>query len=629
MSVAKDIGVAGFEDEGPFVRLGKYLAISFAIIIAILPPIGYFYMGLERESGVISAEISFKAKHVSNLISGNPSMWEFESLRIQKLIEGSANDEIISTSQVLDMTGEIVAQYPNELPKFFWPVVVERRQLYDFGTIVGALEVTHSLEHLYKKSLIIAGISVLASLLLYWALRVIPLRLVQRAWDQVKFLANHDVLTGLANRSTVLAKLESILHPDDGGRKPVAIYAIDLDRFKHVNDVLGHAAGDKLLIEVVERIKSCLRSHDLLARTGGDEFVVIQCGMADKKTAALIASKIISTVSATYTVDGQTAHVGASIGIEMYDGDAQACESELLIRADLALYKSKNEGRGTYSFFEESMDAEARERRYIEDELRIAIDDQLLELHYQPQIELANQKITAVEALLRWNHPERGNIVPAKVIPIAEATGLMRPLSNWLLMTACSDAMRWSPLRVAVNLSPSLFLQNGLVEMVRDALAHSGLPPEKLELEITEDILIADSEKTLEILLQLKKLGVSIAMDDFGTGYSSLSYLGKYPFDKLKIDQSFIKDINVSEEANALVRAMVGMGQALNLQVNAEGVETQEQALMLENEGCDEVQGFLYAKPMSKADITNLLQKMHAIDSPEQNDVTALLANAG
>jgi diguanylate cyclase (GGDEF)-like protein len=595
------------EGDGPFVRVAKWSALCMAVLIAFGVPGGYLYFGYERLGGQIAAEINFKANHVTRLITGNPEFWQYESVRIVELIKDTSLNTDSEFNRVMDNDGNVVAQYPAQRPEFHWPVIARHQPLFDYGTKVGRIETIHSLRFLYERTIAVGLFSLLTGLVLYWGLRIVPLRLLRRAWDQVSYLAGHDALTGLPNRVTLLDRLQQALAGETSTRGAVTVYSLDLDRFKEVNDTLGHAAGDQLLIQAAKRMKACLRQEDTLARLGGDEFAIIQPGMSSPQTAADVAERIISALSKTFQLDGQETHIGASIGITINSEDTAIRPDQLLIKSDLALYRSKNEGRGTYRFFQEEMNADLLARKAIERDLRAALDRNELELHYQPQVNLSDQRIVGIEALLRWHHPERGNVPPATIIPIAETSGLMRPLTEWVLRRACRDALNWKPLKVAVNLSPSLFLENSLGAMVKRILQETGLPPELLELEITEEILMADTDRILVTLNELRDIGVRIVMDDFGTGYSSLSYLRKFPFDKIKIDRSFVNEVNDNVAAKEIVRAIINMGHALKMQINGEGVETIEQAQILLGEGCEEVQGYFYGRPMKKDDINMLL----------------------
>jgi diguanylate cyclase (GGDEF)-like protein len=417
---------------------------------------------------------------------------------------------------------------------------------------------------------------------------------------KIAFMARHDMLTGLPNRSLLHDRLDFALKASDATNR-VALLFLDLDRFKEVNDTLGHRVGDALLKAVADRLRNCVQKSDMIARVGGDEFVVV-ASAADTQVPATLAARIIEVVSAPYSLEGHTFTIGTSVGIAISrdDGDGET----LIAQADLALYRSKSEGRGTFRFFEEEMDLSARRRRSLEQDLRSALSNGELELNYQPLVNLERQQIVAFEALLRWRHPERGLISPADFIPIAEETGLIISIGEWVLRQACADATTWPDhIKVAVNLSPVQIKGRALVETIFNAVASARLAPHRLELEITESSLLNDSEETLATLRRIRDFGVQIAMDDFGTGYSSLGYLQSFPFHKIKIDRCFISKLSEDSSSLAILRAICGLGRALGLSITAEGVETDEQLALIQNEGCTEMQGYLFSRPKSAADI--------------------------
>jgi diguanylate cyclase (GGDEF)-like protein len=421
---------------------------------------------------------------------------------------------------------------------------------------------------------------------------------------KIAHMARHDALTGLPNR---LLLREQLLHALDGSRSgdgTVVVHCLDLDRFKEVNDTLGHPVGDALLKQVAERLLVGVRETDLVARVGGDEFVVIQTSMDPLKEAAALASRLIELLSAPYELDGHQAVIGTSVGIAVRADEGADAEA-LLAQADMALYRSKEQGRGTYCFFEHEMNTRAHARRELEHALRLALSNGELVLNYQPLVNLERNEICGLEALLRWRHPQRGLISPADFIPLAEETGLIVSIGEWVLRQACAEAATWPDhIQIAVNVSPVQFKSGNLVEMVFNAIAASGLAAHRLELEITESVLLQDSETTLTTLRQLHDLGVRIAMDDFGTGYSSLSYLRSFPFDKIKIDRCFIANLSQGDESGlAIVRAISGLGRALGLMITAEGVETQQQLDMVRGEGCTEMQGYIFSAAKSADEI--------------------------
>ncbi|MEO8317470.1 MAG: EAL domain-containing protein [Bradyrhizobium sp.] len=430
----------------------------------------------------------------------------------------------------------------------------------------------------------------------------------KRAEARLAFMAQHDGLTGLPNRALLRQQMDDILMHTRRSAEKVAVLVLGLDNFKAVNDTLGHGVGDKLLRGVAKRLKSTLREEDTLARLNSDEFAIVQGGVTRPEDAVLLARRLLEAISDPYLLDGHSVVIGASIGIAVSPGDGDESD-KLLKNADMALSRAKNDFRGTFSFFEAGMDARAQTRRKIESDLREAIQNDVLRPHYQPLVDLATGRITGCEALVRWPHPERGMISPAEFIPVAEETGLINAVGGLMLRRACMDAAQWpDDVRVAVNLSPLQFRVGNLLSLVMDTLKHSGLPPTRLELEITETLLLEKSSQTLATLHALRSLGVRISMDDFGTGYSSLSYLRSFPFDKIKIDQSFVRDLGANPDAQAIVRSIISLGKGLGVTITAEGVETEAELSCLRNEGCHEGQGFLFSRARPNAEIVSLLK---------------------
>jgi diguanylate cyclase (GGDEF)-like protein/PAS domain S-box-containing protein len=433
----------------------------------------------------------------------------------------------------------------------------------------------------------------------------------RKAEARIAYMAHHDGMTNLPNRELYQERLKQALEGHSGDEH-VAVLCIDLDLFKNVNDSLGHPTGDRLLRMVADRLRSQVRGNNLAARLGGDEFAVILVSDVSPNEASDFAARLIKTLSAGYQIDGNEVVIGASIGIALSPGDGTTSE-ELLRNADLALYRAKEDGGGVHRFFEREMDRQAQKRRDMELDLRRAFANGEFELHYQPLVDIASDAISGFEALLRWRHPEKGMISPADFIPVAEDIGLIVALGEWVLREACGEAVKWpSDIKIAVNLSPVQFRSRNLVQVVISALAQSGLSPKRLELEITESLFLAETEPNIAILHQLRELGVSISMDDFGTGYSSLSYLRSFPFDKIKIDRSFIKDLAKRSDCVAIVRAISGLGRSLNITTTAEGVETIDQLDWLRAEGCNEVQGFLFSAARPAAEIEQLLARFGA-----------------
>jgi diguanylate cyclase (GGDEF)-like protein len=423
---------------------------------------------------------------------------------------------------------------------------------------------------------------------------------------KIAHMAYHDGLTGLPNRIRFNEALAADLHTLEPGAT-IAALCLDLDRFKAVNDTLGHPIGDALLQAVAARIRGCLGEDDLVARLGGDEFAVIQACAEQPVAAQALAERIIAALSEPYDIGGHHIVIGTSVGIAIAPQDGTEPD-QVLKHADMALYRAKADGRGTARFFESEMDQKMQARRQLELELRAAVQAAAFEIHYQPLVNLAENRVSGFEALLRWRHPERGPISPAEFVPLLEDLGLIGQVGAWVLKTACQEAARWpGGQKVAVNLSALQFKQRAVVLDVAAALMASGLQPARLELEITESVLLQDTSDTLAILNELRALGVRISMDDFGTGYSSLSYLRSFPFDKIKIDQSFVRDMEQTEDSVAIIRAVTGLGVSLGMSTTAEGVETETQLSHLRAEGCTEVQGYLLSRPKPPSEIASMI----------------------
>jgi len=406
-----------------------------------------------------------------------------------------------------------------------------------------------------------------------------------------------DALTGLPNRIELLRSMKEHLD-SSSGQSQGALLFLDLDRFKLVNDTLGHPIGDALLKLVTERVSRIMGAKDLFARVGGDEFVILQRDPDQPRAAEALAHRLIDLVGRTYLIQGHSVQVGVSVGIALPGLDGATAE-DVIKNADLALFKAKSGGRSTFRFFTEAMDLEMQRRRALEIDLQRALVLEQFHLVYQPQFQIGGNRLVGFEALLRWSTPERGNVSPADFIPIVEEIGLMDRLGEWVLRRACEDAANWpGALSVSVNVSPIQFKDPRFMGTVLSALAHSGLSPVRLDVEITEGALMDDTNATISVLTQLKALGIKISMDDFGTGYSSLSYLQKFPFDKIKIDQSFIRSMETSEDSASIVRAVTALGASLGMTTIAEGVETENQLARITQDGCNQVQGYLTGRPI-------------------------------
>jgi len=425
----------------------------------------------------------------------------------------------------------------------------------------------------------------------------------RQAEEQIMHMARHDALTNLPNRVLFRERMEQVLGRDG----ELAVLFIDLDRFKTVNDTLGHPVGDKLLCEVTRRLQAAVKRTDTVARLGGDEFAIVQAG-SRPTDATELASKIIETISEPFDILGNQFVIGASVGIAMAPTDGTEPD-QLLRNSDMALYRAKENGRGTYHFFQPEMDAQMQARHALEIDLRKAIRAGEFEMYYQPIVCVSDdRRIVGFEALVRWNHPQRGIVGPNEFIPVAEEIGLILPLGEWVLRQACRDAIGWAPdLTVAVNLSAVQFRSPALALSIVSALNETGLNPNRLELEITETVLLQQDRAVFDVLQQIRQLGVRISMDDFGTGYSSLSYLRSFPFDKIKIDRSFTRELGKRDDSVAIIRAVAQLGRDLGMTTIAEGVETEEQFEILRAEGCSHAQGYLFSRPVPAKDLAGLL----------------------
>lgn len=438
----------------------------------------------------------------------------------------------------------------------------------------------------------------------------------EKSEEQTRYLAHHDALTGLANRVLFREVLEREISNVLSSENVLSVLFVDLDGFKSVNDTLGHSVGDSLLKIIAIRLRNLLSDGDQIARLGGDEFAILQVGQPQPHSSTILASSIIATVSEVCQLADHEVTVGASVGIAICD-NARTDLADLLRNADLAMYRAKSEGRGTYRLFDPEMDQKAQARRQLELDIRRAITVGDFRAHFQPIVDLGSRRIVSFEALMRWTHPTRGYISPAEFIPVAEETGMIVQLGDWMIREACKEAAKWpGEVRVAVNLSPIQFVRGNIVSSVVSALATSGLAASRLELEITESVILEKTDRNVGILNQLRSLGVRISMDDFGTGYSSLSYLRSFRFDKIKIDQSFIREMNNGAESRAIVGAIASLGTCFGMSTTAEGVETREQLDLVVSEGCSEVQGRYFSMPVPPSDVLRLLTELGQHDAP-------------
>lgn len=448
---------------------------------------------------------------------------------------------------------------------------------------------------------------VFLGLIYYLVYREITVR--RQTEEKLKIVATHDPLTELPNRTLLHERLSHALARAQRHGRPLAVLLVDLDRFKHVNDTLGHEAGDTLLQVAARRFYNCLRETDTMARQGGDEFVVLMDELSDRQPITRVSQRILDAMVEPFLIEGQEIHVTASIGITVYPDDGRT----LLRNADIALYRAKGKGGNNYQFYSAQIDNYSRERLALESGLRRALERDELRLHYQPKVDLAAGHICGMEALLRWQHPQMGLVAPDRFIAIAEESGLIRPIGAWVLKTACMQNRAWQRqgmrrFPVAVNLSPRQFAEESLLDDIKSALADSGLEPSDLELEITESMVMNDPEQAVNTLRRLKDLGMRIAIDDFGTGYSSLAYLKRFPVDCVKVDRSFVEDIPQDVDSMAIAKAIIAMAHSLRLKVVAEGVESEEQVSFLRGERCDEIQGHYFSAARAAGEIPGIMR---------------------
>ena len=452
----------------------------------------------------------------------------------------------------------------------------------------------------------------------YMAIRI-DITARKRAEAQIAHAATHDALTGLANRTALLDRMNDVLGRMQEHATPLTVYLLDLDGFKHVNDTLGHTAGDNLLKELARRLNSLLGENDMVGRLGGDEFAIVQTEFVDQREDAIkLAGKLMEMAAQPFDVEGHQACIGASVGIALAPANGVTA-SELLKKADLALYRVKSEGRNNFSFFEEELSERAITRLQLINDMRAALTRGEFELHYQPFFDAKTSRLCGMEALIRWRHPVEGLLYPDRFIGIAEEAGLMEPLGQWVLQKACADAVSWSEhIKVAVNLSAAQFRSGSLFDVILCVLVETGLPPQRLELEITESLLLQDRESNVLVVRQLKNIGTTITLDDFGTGYASLAYLLSFPFDKIKIDKSFIRDLSTRPACKAVVASILTLARGLDITVTAEGVETRDQLELLRDQGVPYVQGYLFGWPRALTTID-----LAALDPAARSDVAA------
>jgi len=586
------------------------LAGLASIAVAVMFPASYFVGARDRAIGLVQARAEIYANHVADAVNGSPELWNAvfgdkipNSTALAVPVPGDPGSATPERFTLLRRDGRTLLAMPPARP-LAWPLIAVRVPVFMNGERIAEAEVERSLHDQTLTTFLVAAGSAILGLVLFLLLRLVPLRLMTEALERASFLSWHDVLTGLPNRALLADRLERALVLD-GQTTPVAVICLDLDGFKKINENLGHSAGDLVLRSVAQRLKTCLNGADTLARLGGDEFAIIQPSLAQPIGAERLVKRLLGALNDPITVEGEQVHVGLNAGIALSASGLDP--KELMKQADVALHEAKALGRGVYCFFADDMEANLRQRQKLESDLRTAFERRELSIYYQPQVDLSTNRIIGAEALMRWFRPD-GSVPPSIFIPLAEEIGLIGPMGTWLLHECCEELARWpSDMKIAVNVSPRQLRQVGFLDRVRSCIKTSGIDAHRLELEVTEGILLDETEDTLKLLSGLRAMGIRLAIDDFGTGFASLNYLLRFRFDKIKIDRSFISSLGFDPTALAIVRAVIELTRALSMASNAEGVETRAQADLLRAYGCSEVQGFHLFRPMPAEVLRELL----------------------
>ncbi len=578
-------------------------ALVWAVLIAVALafPAAHYLFELQYQRGTLASETQTRAVIIGQRVVANPQLWSFQGLRIE---EDLGNDLPVSGTDdrraVLDSERQVIARNKDAEP-LRWPVIRHEEPLYDNGRIAGWVQLERSLRDAVKRTLELALVSVAAAVLLAWLVSHFALRRLRQIENELAHKAFHDDLTGLRNREAFRRDTVKALDAAarDDGR--LAVLYIDLDRFKSIHDSFGHEAGDEALRGVAQRLRASVRPGDVVARLSGDEFAIL---LRNPRAEPMrLAEKLLQAFKEPFSIGGRPWHLGCSVGVALYP-DHGGDPDRLLARADSAMLHAKASGRGAVSAYFAGTETSALERIQLEEDLRNALDRQQFLLHYQPLVDLASGQLKGVEALLRWQHPDRGLLLPAEFIPTLEEISQIQAVGRWVLLEACRQMRKWldaglSIDLVAVNVSPLQFARQAeFVDVVHEALTVSRLPAAHLQLELTEGTVMANSARSLATLQELRQIGVSLAIDDFGTGYSSLSYLRSFPVSVLKVDRSFVADMVSSPQNASIVKAIVQMAHSLDLRVTAEGIETEEQEQALRDLGCCSGQGFGLGRPM-------------------------------
>ncbi len=600
------------------------LALAIALIVAAVLPLGYSILKYRDLADYLNLMAEVKAGATARtLITTNPELWPYQVQRLEELLSAEPILLESEAANIRDAKDNVLAKMGRSPDP---PVLRRSRAVHESGRVVGRIEVERSLRGLFYGTAIAAVLGLLLGAAVFITLRVLPLRALRRvtgaleqevrqhelAAERAEYLAYYDSLTALPNRSMFSKLLNQAIRLARRDGKQLAVLFVDLDRFKNINDTLGHEAGDLLLQEVAKRLQACLRESDTVARLGGDEFVVLLPALHDVADVEVVAHKILAATGKSFVALGQEFRVTASVGVSTFPKDGDD-EQSLMKNADIAMYQAKEDGKNHFQFYSAQMNTNSFERLALESSLRRALDHGEFQLHYQPKIDARSGAIVGIEALLRWQHPELGMVAPTQFIPIAEETGLIVSIGKWVLKTACTQNVAWQKmglprLHIAVNLSRRQFSDEGLLRDVTSILEETGMSADLLELEITESTLMHDVDKAISTLKAFRDMGVRLAIDNFGTGYSSLSNLEQFPIDTIKIDGSLIHDLSNHAENRGIAEAIIAMGRNLSLTVVAECVETQAQADFLREHACDEFQGFYFSKAVTADKFAELLE---------------------
>ena len=608
-------------------RLLTLIASLVASCFALLLPGVVAYAGYQSTISILTTETEINARLVSHLINANPELWKAETLRLEDLLRRRPGNRTPETRSVVDLAGTVVSEVNDPMS---WPLIGRSSPVHDAGQVVGDLKIQRSLRPLLTQVAGFGLLGVLLGLAVFAVLKWLPLRALQRARKRLIHEATHDALTGLPNRVLFLSRLEHAMERAGKAQRPMALFFMDLDKFKDINDSLGHEVGDQVLRHVADALGHCLTdgaAHGrrwgdavyTVARLGGDEFTVIVESAGGVEDTAALASRILGVLQQPSTIAGHEFMLSASIGIAMFPQDDVDVEG-LLRQADMAMYRAKDLGRNTHHFFNDELNRSIQARIALDNGLRGALERREFVLHYQPKADLARGTAIGVEALIRWLRPGHGMVPPASFIGALEDSRLIVPVGAWVIETACEqlaawDRMGFDEMSMAVNLSARQFRQPDLAQQIARMLHANGIAPHRLELELTESLLMEDSELSREILLSLNRIGVRVAIDDFGTGHSSLAYLKRFKVDTLKIDRSFLQDVPNDPDNCAITTSVVALARSMKLSVVCEGVENLQQLGFLRTLGCDSIQGYLLGRPMPADSLEDWLRRYRAGDA--------------